>query len=354
MKNNYLAGFLFVLAGVLLLVWSIDGKVSFFQWSTGERELLENRQFGQSFEQLDIEASSTDVTFKRSDDNALHVNVYGYASQQDDYRLEVDEQGDTLRVVYEKNSTFSLFAFNRGHRLEISLPDRAIRSLDVHSSSGHIRSETHIEADQVRMKASSGDVILGTIHATLLEVTTSSGDVLADADLEAGEIVWKSSSGDMAMRTVRTGTLALETNSGDADAEFITADLLTVDGSSGDMDVAECACSQLKVDLSSGDVEIDALTGTVDIDVQSGEVELRNWDVSSDSSIKASSGDVQIRLRDQHQALELDLRASSGDKQVVLPDFTMMSSDKQRLTGQIGSGGPKLVVQTSSGDIDVK
>ncbi|GIQ67857.1 hypothetical protein DUZ99_03050 [Xylanibacillus composti] len=354
MKNNYLAGVLFVLAGVLLLVWTINGKVSFFQWPTGERELLESREFDGAFQELNIQTNSTDVIVQRSDDDALRVEVYGYRSQQKHYRLEMEDTGESLQVLYRQNNRESWFGFKRGHRLVIALPDRAFRDIAVLSSSGDVSVETALEADRVKLETSSGDLRIGHVRADMFTVTTSSGDVSADATIDAAQADWHTSSGDIFVRSIQTGAFTVRTSSGELEAGTITGDSVSITGYSGDVEARNCECGLLQIELTSGDVDIDAMSGMANVEVSSGSVELNNWDLTGDSSIRASSGDVDISLLNGEQAMEIDLRAGSGSMQVALPGFETVEKTNNRLTGRIGNGGPKLTVQTSSGDISVE
>lgn len=351
MKNNYLAGVLFVLAGVLLLVWTIDGKVSFFQWTAGEREILESQQFDLAIAELDIQTSSTDVIFRQSSDDTLKLEVHGYPAQQAHYRLEVKEHDDKLVIAYEDSNRLNWFSFQRGHRLVVELPDKAFQRMEAQSSSGDIVAETELLANEVRMETSSGDVILEAVQTDKLAVKSSSGDLSAHANIEAGQADWKTSSGNIELRGMRAQAVTIASQSGNVELGDMSAASMTINGSSGNVEVETCAC-HLEVSLSSGDVEFHALTGAGKVKVSSGTVHMMNWEVTGDSSVGATSGNVDISLI-HPEALALELKVSSGNMRVQLPDMAIIEQTEKRLKGQYGSGGPTLAVQTSSGNIRI-
>jgi hypothetical protein len=130
----------------------------------------------------------------------------------------------------------------------------------------------------------------------------------------------------------------------------------------------------------SGDVEVDGLTADVQAHSVSGDVS-----VSTRGSVEAGSvsGDLQLTMGRLPAHGSLEFRTVSGDVEITLPrdagaefrastlsgdiesDFPLERSDRERgrgfnvrvgerVRGTIGRGGPRLEVETVSGDIAIR
>jgi DUF4097 and DUF4098 domain-containing protein YvlB len=226
--------------------------------------------------------------------------------------------------------------------------------------------------------------IMATLPASLpLDIDTGSGDVEIDErtgrvwidtgsgdvriDGASGGLEAEAGSGDLRIGTAAAG-VTLATGSGDVWADRIEGDVDLSTGS-GDIDIGEVV-GDLWAGTGSGDVAIDKSDGTAYVKTGSGDVMFRGHkgsaEVSTSSgeiefyaqadegtvSLRSSSGDVDVVVRDG-ESIELDIGTSSGTIDTKVP-LVVEEASRKRLRGRMGEGRWKLNIVTSTGDISVR
>jgi hypothetical protein len=198
-------------------------------------------------------------------------------------------------------------------------------------------------------------------------------DVAFDLTVPFGtRVIMHSVSGDVRVHDVR-GELDGRTVSGDADVAGATA--TTLESVSGDLR-AHGIAGNVRVLSVSGDVDLEDVRGDVDIGTVSGDimvprarsravhVESVSGDVAYGGPIDPTgryefhshSGDVTLHLpASASAALSLDTFSGSVDS-----DFPVPLTDARQvglghhIDGMLGQGGPRVTIETFSGDIALK
>jgi hypothetical protein len=265
--------------------------------------------------------------------------------------LEVDESRGTVEAVVTLCNGPVFFLNLSGElRIEVSVPrdwqgdyfvdgssasvvigDATLARVGVDLSSGSTRIG-RLRADDVEIESSSGVVDVESIEADTVTIGTSSGLT------EIGELLARETTIDTS-----SGGATVDAVAGNVEAD-LSSGLLSIDfgGRRG----------SARVNSSSGGVEILGIDGSVTVDVSSGTITVDFARIREDSRIEASSGDVRLTLPSSAN-LDVDLETSSGGIRVDFPVTVEGAMDDDELRGRIGSGGPTLEVDTSSGRIVV-
>ena len=162
-----------------------------------------------------------------------------------------------------------------------------------------------------------------------------------------------------------TNDVSLRTSGGSVTAESIrgNADLRTSGGSITLSDVQ----GNVNGRTSGGSIRVEGLTGPADLRTSGGNIRLEN--VSGGITARTSGGSIRAHLTEFTE--DLDLRTSGGSITVDMPEtdnFEMDlsgnrvnielrnftgSSERDRVEGTIGNGGPMLAARTSGGSVTV-
>lgn len=200
-------------------------------------------------------------------------------------------------------------------------------SFSLSTGSGAVDLEAF--AGDLNVDTGSGDVTLGTVRGET-DVDTGSGDV------EIGELV---------------GNGRLDTGSGDVRVRKLAAGRLVADTGSGHVYLADGSAGQLDLDTGSGDVrvigveveEIKASTGSGDIAIESSLAGAKLLDLDT------GSGDVRI-LAGADASFDIAFDAGSGDLVVQFDDAELRRDGRDVIGARRGSGQPRILVDTGSGD----
>lgn len=265
--------------------------------------------------------------------------------------------------------------------------------VDIRTSGGSIIAEGHSENDvQVYMIVRRGNRTLSPSDFDLddfeIDISQDGNRITASAERKNSGIGgWFSSGSNVSISFIVqapstslidgrtsggsvtasnfTNNVSLRTSGGSVTAESIrgNADLRTSGGSINLRDVH----GTINGRTSGGSIRVDGLTGPADLRTSGGSIRLEN--VSGAISARTSGGSIRAHITEFRD--DLDLRTSGGSITVDMPEtdnFEMDlsgnrvnvelrnftgSSERNRVNGTIGNGGPMLAARTSGGSVTV-
>jgi len=147
------------------------------------------------------------------------------------------------------------------------------------------------------------------------------------------------------------GFVSIDTGSGSVSVNDFTGSDLVVDTGSGAVRLASVrADARVNVDTGSGRVEIiDVNTPRVGVDTGSGSVYVRLAGTPRDISVDTGSGAVTVEAPPTLDAI-VRLESGSGGLEVDFP-MQSVSRDDDHVSGTIGKGTGRIVLETGSGRI---
>jgi DUF4097 and DUF4098 domain-containing protein YvlB len=286
------------------------------------------------------------------------------AELADAVRLErVDGAGPaTLRVryPYDRVSTFRYRPPGQADGFSFGFGGRSSYDYDGH--------RVHIESGRGTRLWADLEIVVppGPIHgafgnlAGLVEAEGLGGRIafhVESADLRLrgldGDLALDGSSGDIHARDIR-GTWVSDFASGDCDLDGFDGDALNLTTSSGDLILRSVRARRIEIETSSGDARLeDAGVEEFASTTSSGDVRFRSTGSDlRDARIRTSSGDVSLRLP-ASASFEVDADQSSGDMEVGFSDGTLVRRRGTLVGYRRGSGGARIRVETSSGDLSI-
>jgi len=302
-----------LIVGVLtilgILIFFLSGNGSFRFARFGPSITISDQTFeSKEFSEINIDLASADVVFRKSEDGDFRVIYVGPESEKDDPQVMVSEDSGQLRI--EQKRKIFVFSVVSKREVTVYIPD---------SFSG-----------RVDYKCASGD----------MEMTD---------DFRFEEFMLKVSSGDLRCLNLSADRLSLETSSGDYSCRTIEADELTVKATSGDITI-EKVIGTGTIKTVSGDIKIGEYTGGGSISTTSGSIRVYATEVSSDLSVEAISGEIDVSVA-EGTSLRLEFYVISGeiDTDVSLDNAKISKSSTK---GTIGENPEyRLTIKTTSGDI---
>ncbi len=182
-------------------------------------------------------------------------------------------------------------------------------------------------AAAVQVDSGSGDVAVSGVNGRV-KAHSGSGGVTATAI--GGDIDARTGSGDIVVKDVRKAA-SLSTGSG------TIAGVLTGAG-------------DVKATSGSGDITLEGVNGMLAASTGSGSIGVEGTP-TADWRVSAASGDLTVALP-SGKGFTLDASTSSGT--LDIPLAVQGRSERRRVQGTVGGGGPMLRLSTSSGDIAVR
>lgn len=180
-------------------------------------------------------------------------------------------------------------------------------------------------------------------------------------------------SNELELMNIAGDNISIEASSGNINADNITANHLEVTTSSGSSSLSHIQAGEIRIETRSGEIEVEVATGNITAQSSSGEIELdqttgnlnlktTSGEITSerhigDGSFQSSSGSINI---EKQRADNLEIQTSSGDVTLSRDEGFQGTYETRTSSGDVnvppspGATADKIVIQTSSGDIDVQ
>lgn len=279
---------LFILLGLfslLLIAILAIGIATGNQFNFGKKQYQIVQELSypvENISQIKTDLTSDDVRIYTTEETEIRLVEYGNKNTKKK-RITSELKKGTLNIR-SKHKLCIIFCFTNSSKLDIYIPKTYINQFNLSTVSGDIT----IEKSQHSLQFKN------------INLETTSGDI---------EILSPIKSDNVSLSTV-----------------------------SGDMDILGLNAKSINLDTTSGDIEIQSLTGKVDAESVSGEIDINQFDITGNSNFHSVSGDIDILLtKDSSCYVKTD--TVSGSKNVS--------------NGIFGNHKYQLKLQTVSGDIDV-
>jgi DUF4097 and DUF4098 domain-containing protein YvlB len=172
-----------------------------------------------SFTNIEVTSNNADVVIVPTKNSYATVK-YINDNKKAKYIFDVDVDEDTLTVLLEQKKRFFFsFGFHWGDlELEISLPERQYKNLQVMSDNGRINMQD-IQSDEVLLETDNGSIQVSNVKAKTIHVGTDNGKIILDQI--QGEIKGNTDNGYISLTTTnREWPIDLSTNNGRIEIEM--------------------------------------------------------------------------------------------------------------------------------------
>ncbi len=252
MKNKKWIITLIILLSIIMVVLSIffvdllRGEFKFKGFRIGlqnSNELILDKTYEEKFDNIIIDAATSEIFVKRSDTGNIKAIIYG----EKDY-TDVENNLDTLNIKTSERNCVG-FCFNqKSAKIEIYLPEDFNGNIDIKNDYGNISIDEFLNAN--------------------IEVEEECGDV----KILGGNIV------------------KVDNNYGDIEIE--KANVLTINEECGDVVISSTVDVTAK--NSYGDIKIKSVDNYLYLENDCGDIKLNNINLKKDSYIKDAYGDIEI------------------------------------------------------------
>jgi len=197
---------------------------------------------------------------------------------------------------------------------DMELNEVSVEELVLHTKSGDA-SANYLVCDRISMETMSGDVNLVKTISKNTAIATKSGDCLVDR-LDGvdgvGGLVVRTASGEAVVKSIQAAMVEISTASGDISADAIQGIQVRLNTASGDIGINDCHGEQLEANTASGDISVKADYKKYNVKSQSGDINLESRH-DADVIAHSTSGDVEIGFVEALETYQVSMHSVSGD-----------------------------------------
>lgn len=240
---------------------------------------------------IDIDLHADQVTILPSEGNEIHIVQTG-VNLHPDRIIRIQKDQHKLEIDQKDISFLAEWNPTSKSMVDIYLPDAYQGALEIDLGSGSV-------------------LINRPLYLRDLELSLASGSIVSDHEIVAPNVELSVMSGDVVLQSLKTQTYDFE--------------------------------------LTSGAIQINALAGSGEIEVASGDLSLGNVVLDEKLDIEIASGNVRMDIA-ENPALELTGRKASGNVNAYFP----ISNTHGSLYGSVGNAPYKQIkVELASGSLDI-
>ncbi|MGQ0601932.1 MAG: DUF4097 family beta strand repeat-containing protein [Anaerolineales bacterium] len=379
---------LMVAIGALTLREFAGGDFRFrfgdFRLNTELAESTEEQRFSVNEPAMLIVENDTGeviVTAGDTDEIVVSIHKIGYAATQAEAEAERDaiqvlltQQGDTVRVVYQRPSEVVLVGDARGEQVDFTITVPVSTVVNVTSGAGRVAlmgttgvADLHSDFGDITVLDLTGKLIAATNSGTItarrirageadIELRSDFGTVTLE-DATAKAVSLRSSSGKLELTDVTAaGKVVADTDFGSISLRGVSGDAYDLKTNSGEITVVG-ASGPLKAHTDFGQITItEALTVTLDLKSNSGNIDFSGSLGKGPHSARTDFGRVTLALP-KDTAATVDLSTDFGKINTQFPitvSGDLKEQDATRFTGPLNGGGEELTIHTNSGNITLE
>lgn len=248
------------------------------------QEILAKHSFeAEGVEEVLVQGKFCDVSITEADKVRFEGVIEG-KGKSGDFQISSILSGRTLFIEVTRNIDSPWSKLSKAE-LTLSVPD----------------------GTSVRVENSSGDVVVRDLRSPIFNISTSSGDIKLTG--LNGQVLLSSTSGSQYLYGI-IGNIDSETTSGDQELSQIDGDVNT-NATSGDIEFSRVD-GNVRCETTSGDISIRDFVGALMLQSTSGDISGGQVALTNQSLLKASSGDIQIRFKDNLEKYYFDIQSTSG------------------------------------------
>ena len=304
MKKGFV--FLIVFGSILFVAGSAAFGLAIakgvFKDNQFTKEVTKEYVLEDSFNKIDIDIVTADLTFKPSEDDKTKVvsvekeKIHHTAKVSND-TLIIREQDD--RKFYEK-----WFGFMSRMKVTVYLPENTYEELKIDITTGSTLVEDVFNFDKLNIKSTTGDLKLQNVTGKNADIKITTGNVTLTHYRLENSLNIDTTSGDYTFNDVQCEKAALHTTSG----KYILNDFivtgaldsdrpnLDISGVSSDVYFKNSDAHNIKVKVTTGDIRGNFLTEkNIDAKTTTGNSKVDSNSMAADKCyIRTTTGDIDI------------------------------------------------------------
>lgn len=311
---------------------------------------------------VDIENPRGDVSVTAGDGSTVEVQAHLVAFANSDSEAKKVFDAEAAHLQVSGNAVVIKSEGNNSGRVNLTITVPRTSHVTLNAGKGDVTAAGL--GGGMNLSSAHGDVHLNSIAgATILHLTGGKNDISAHQvdgdltiegdcnDLTVSEIKGRVSTrgdvfGDVHVENV-TGPVSVHTSRTDVQIAQLPGDM-TFD--SGNLRVTESK-GLVHVVTRSKDIDLTQIYGDSYVEGSNGRIAIEPAGAYS-VEVKNSKGDVELTLPPNASGT-LDGRTHNGDIVSEYP-LTINGEEDKTVTGKIGSGSSRIVLNTSNGDLHIK
>ena len=274
------AGMIWLIVAASLILLGAIGMVVTMSMSDWQFSKLGSTSYGtkvhtvnEEFRDLLVKTDTADLRFALSEDGVCRVECY--ESEKQAHKVTVEGKTLTIRsfdarrwyehiginwetpkvTVYLPKEEYETLSIRESTGDVVIEKELSFRSMEIQVSTGDVKNYASV-TEAMKIKSSTGSVLVETVTADPLGIFVTTGRVEARSVTCAGELSLTVSTGKARLTDVSCGKLLTSGDTGDLTLVRVVAEeSFAIERSTGDVTLESCDAAEILIKTDTGDVE---------------------------------------------------------------------------------------------------
>ena len=304
MKKGFV--FLIVFGSIILVAGSAAFGLAIakgaFSNNSFTKEVPVEYNFEDSYNKIDIDVVTADLTFKPSEDNKTKIVSIEREKVHHTWKVS----NDTLVIREQDDRKFYERWFGNFGRmkLDIYLPQSSYSELKIEVTTGDTLVEDAFTFDKQNIKSTTGNVKLSNVSGNAANIKVTTGSVILSNYSLSGSLDVDTTTGDFNFDNVQCNKAILHTTNGDFKLNdlIVTGDFdperpnLDISGTTSKITFKNCDARNIKMKTTTGDIKGNFLTEkNIDAETTTGHPKVDNNSLAADKCyVRTTTGEIDI------------------------------------------------------------
>lgn len=304
-----------IVSGLILFTFLMMSNEWDFSKLSTEKYETNTYDIVDSFENIQIDTDTANITFALSDDAKSKVVCY---EREKVYHSVSVSNGTLFIKTVDKRKWYDFIQIDfRSPTITVYLPYEELNSLSINEGTGDVKIPENFSFNNIDISASTGDVNCRASASEKLRIKLSTGNILLE-NVTAGSLDLAVSTGKIEISSIACeGDISLKVSTGKSVMENVSCKNLVSNGSTGDISLKNViATEKFDIKRSTGDVrfvlcdaaEIYVRTGTGDVEgsfvsdkvvfatTDTGDVRIPHTTVGGRCEITTGTGNIIVTI----------------------------------------------------------
>ena len=223
-------------------------------------------------------------------------------------------------------------------------------SFSYENGSGDVQFK-NVSCEGLKLNNEYGNVKLDNIACTSFEFDNDSGNMKIE-NSSCGDFNMKNVSGTLEIDNTSFEDFSINSDIGNVSLKRSSAKDTAIMTDSGNIEMTDSSIEAGKVATESGSIAFNGvLAKSMDINSIYGDVNMRNADRQTETSISGESGNISIRYKDKPADNSFEIKSEYGNISIRLEDTEYDYNLESEKRGKIGNGTYHTQIVTESGNV---
>ncbi len=293
-KNNIILIIILIIITLIIIFIVLNTILSVIHNSSKENKSI---KINEVTKEIVVDCDIYNINLYLSKENVIYFDEYKKI------KIDIKEENESIYIKEIDNRNIFETLFNNFNRpsIDIYLTNDMISSLDINVSTGDIKVNKGFNFDNIKVKNSTGNILLSCNVDNKLEVENRTGNIIINNSTILGNTIINSKTGKIDVYNVNTASIKIETKTGNTKLlNTIINNSIYLTASTGNVILEDVDAGDIYVKVTTGNIEGTLLSEKIfSVESSTGKINVPESYTGGRCKLITSTGNINIKYKEK-------------------------------------------------------